>query len=529
MVYELYPQSFKDSNNDGVGDLKGIIEKLDYLQDLGVGAIWMTPIYTSPLVDNGYDIADYQNINEIYGSLADLKNLIKAAEAKQIKIIMDLVLNHTSDQHNWFLQAKTSKANPYRDYYIWRDQPDEKKSIFGGSAWTYDSTTKQYYFHQFAKEQPDLNWENPKLRSEISAMIKWWVDFGVKGFRLDVIDLIGKEVDKKIYSNGPNLHQFIKDLRAESWNSAEFLTVGECWGASIDDGIKYSNEKNDEFSMIFQFEQITELQSELGKYLYKEIDFIALKKVYKKWQQGLHGLGWNSLYLGNHDLPRMISKYGNDQEFRVASSKTLFTTLFLMEGTPFIYQGDEIGMTNTNWENITDYQDVEIKNTYQDLVLDEKKLTHEEFMQGLKANGRDHARTPMQWDGSENAGFSNAKPWIKVNENYQTINVENDLKNPSGIYNYLKTLINFRNKSEYADLIANSLYVPTLIDDSYLFAYARTNGQKTIKILANWSEKELDLSVLNLQGLEVLLNTHDSFADLKLKAWQTVVLLETRI
>ncbi|WP_027063242.1 alpha-glucosidase [Mesoplasma seiffertii] len=528
VVYELYLQSFYDSNNDGIGDIEGAIEKLDYLKNLGVGAIWLTPIYDSPLIDNGYDVADYQNINPIYGDIEKFKEFIQKAKNIDIKIIMDMVVNHTSDQHHWFKESRKSRNNPYRNYYIWRDKPDNTSSIFGGSAWTFDDSTNQYYFHQFAKEQPDLNWENPIVRKEIAVMIKWWCELGVMGFRFDVIDLIGKEVDNKIFANGPKLHQYIKELRKNSWASDIFLTVGECWGATIEDAIMYSSPNAEEFSMVFQFEHITQLQDQISKYKPKAVDFVKLKKIYKKWQQGLHGRGWNSLFLGNHDLPRMVSKYGNDSKYRKQSSKTLFTTLFLMQGTPYIFQGDEIGMTNLNWKNISDYKDVEIKNTYTDLVSKQNKLTHDEFILGILQNGRDHARTPFQWNQQINGGFSKSIPWIPINNNYSTINADEDLKDPNGIYNFLQKLIKFRNNSEYSEIIEKGIYVPFLVEDPNLFIYARANKHTVIKIIANWSEETIDITALKVSGLKILLNTETSFENNKLRPWQTVVLREDR-
>ncbi|KNG79535.1 alpha-glucosidase [Mycoplasma sp. HU2014] len=523
VVYEMYLQSFKDSNNDGIGDLNGAIEKLEYLKNLGIGAIWLTPIYKSPLVDNGYDISDYKDINLIYGDLDKFKEFVDKADSLDIKIVMDLVLNHTSDQHEWFKQARSSKDNPYRDYYIWRDEPSDINSVFGGSAWEYDETTNQYYFHLFAKEQPDLNWENPKVREEIAKTVKWWCDFGIKGFRLDVIDLIGKEVDKKILNNGPNLHKYLQDLRVNSWKTSDVMTVGECWGATIDQAIQFSNDDNQEFSMVFNFEPILSFFSQEHKFKKTPVDFVKFKKIFEKWQQGLFNKGWSGLFLTNHDMPRMVSRFGNDKEYRIESSKTISTAIYLMQGTPFIHQGDEIGMTNVNWTDLNKYRDVEILNTYQTDVLGKKNITHDEFIEGVLEVGRDHSRTPIQWDDSEFAGFSKTRPWIDVNDNYKEVNAKNDLANPNGIYNFLKSLISFRNKSQYADIINNGWFELIKADDKNIFAYSRTFENKTIKIISNWSENIVDISDIVNKNEEVLLNTESSFDDMKLQPWQSIV------
>ncbi|WP_434336398.1 glycoside hydrolase family 13 protein [Mycoplasma capricolum] len=523
VVYEMYLQSFKDSNNDGIGDLDGAIEKLEYLKELGIGAIWLTPIYDSPLVDNGYDISNYQSINQIYGGLEKFKKFVDKANELNIGIIMDLVLNHTSDQHEWFKQSRSSKTNPYRDYYIWRDQPNDITSAFGGSAWTYDKTTNQYYFHMFAKEQPDLNWQNPKVREEIAKMVKWWCDFGIMGFRLDVIELLGKRIDQKILSNGPMLHKYIQDLRKNSWDSNEFLTVGECWSADIDHAIQYSNEKNEEFSMIFNFEPVTSFFNKDNKYKKKAVDFLELKQIYKKWQQGLHNKGWSGLFLSNHDLPRMVSRYGNDQKYRIQSAKTLLTTIFLMQGTPFIHQGDEIGMTNVNWTDLNKYKDVEIKNTYQSEVLKNKTLTYDQFIEGILENSRDHSRTPYQWNDSKYAGFSNHQPWIDVNDNYKEINAKNDLKNPNGIYHYLKKLIKFREESNYSQLIIDAKFELLDPNNTKLFAYSRIDQNRSIKIIANWSDEQVNISHLISQDNKIILNTEIDFDQNTLKPWQTII------
>lgn len=382
VVYQIYPRSFKDTNNDGIGDIQGIIEKLDYLATLGIDVIWLSPVYKSPMVDNGYDISDYQDIDEIFGSLDDMDQLIKEANQRGIKIVMDLVVNHTSDKHPWFLEAKKSIDNPYRDYYIWRNEDNGLRSIFGGSAWEYDENTKQYYFHNFAKEQPDLNWENPQVRNEIYEMINWWLKRGISGFRLDVIDLIGKEVDKKIIADGPKLHELIQEMNQHTFGNYDALTVGETWSATPESAKLYSDPKRNELNMIFQFEHMTLDWGKHGKWTPIDLDFIKLKQILSKWQTEINP-GWNSLFWCNHDLPRIVSRWGNDGKYREESAKLFAIILHFMKGTPYIYQGEEIGMTNVKFPNLSDYNDVEIHGTYQDFVLEQKLLSHDEFMQGV--------------------------------------------------------------------------------------------------------------------------------------------------
>ncbi|PJN62754.1 Oligo-1,6-glucosidase [Paenibacillus sp. GM1FR] len=487
VVYQIYPLSFQDHNGDGIGDLEGIVSRLDYLQQLGIGAIWLSPVCKSPQDDYGYDISDYQDIDPMFGSLEDMETLILEAKKRDIRIIMDLVLNHTSDEHPWFLEAKKGKDNPYHDYYIWRDgvegtPPNDLGSTFGGSAWKWVPEIGQYYLHLFSVKQPDLNWENPKVRQEIYNMINWWIDKGVGGFRLDVIDLIGKEPDLKITGNGPNLHKYIRELSKETFQKAEdLLTVGETWGATPEIAKLYSNPDGSEFSMVFQFEHISlDEQEGKGKWDLKPLDVMALKKVLSKWQTELKGDAWNSLFWNNHDLPRIVSRWGNDGEFRVESAKMLATLLHGMQGTPYIYQGEELGMTNVQY-TIEDYRDIELLNFYKERMG--KGYPEQSVMESIYAKGRDNARTPMQWDTSDNAGFTQGEPWIKVNPNYTHIHAEESLNNPESIFHYYRKLIQLRKDHE---VIVYGDYELIFPENPDVFAYTRTLNSTTILVVCNF-------------------------------------------
>ncbi|TDL69190.1 alpha-glucosidase [Paenibacillus amylolyticus] len=487
VVYQIYPRSFQDRNGDGIGDLKGIVSRLDYLQELGIGAIWLSPVCKSPQDDYGYDISDYQDIDPMFGSLEDMETLILEAKKRDIRIIMDLVLNHTSDEHPWFQEAKKSKDNPYHDYYVWRDgvegtPPNDLGSTFGGSAWEWVPEIGQYYLHLFSVKQPDLNWENPKVRQEIYDMINWWIDKGVGGFRLDVIDLIGKEPDLKITGNGPNLHQYIRELSKETFQKAEdLLTVGETWGATPEIAKLYSNPDGSEFSMVFQFEHISlDEQEGKGKWDLKPLDVMALKKVLSKWQTELKGDAWNSLFWNNHDLPRIVSRWGNDGEFRVESAKMLATLLHGMQGTPYIYQGEELGMTNVQYA-IEDYRDIELLNFYKERMG--KGYPEQSVMESIYAKGRDNARTPMQWDTSDNSGFTQGEPWIKVNPNYKHIHAEESLNNPESIFHYYRKLIQLRKDHE---VIVYGDYELIFPENPDVFAYTRTLNGTTILVVCNF-------------------------------------------
>lgn len=493
VVYQIYPRSFKDSNGDGIGDINGIREKLDYLKELGIDVIWLSPVYKSPNDDNGYDISDYCDIMDEFGTMEDMDNLLKEANERGIKILMDLVVNHTSDEHKWFIEAKKSKDNEYRDYYIWRDkveghEPNELGSCFSGSAWQYDETTGQYYLHLFSKKQPDLNWENEKVRNEVYKMMNFWVDKGIGGFRMDVIDLIGKVPDEMITGNGPKLHEYLQEMNKAALEGKDLLTVGETWGATPDVAKLYSNPGRKELSMVFQFEHIGLDQIEgKEKWDVKSLELLDLKKVLSKWQTELEGQGWNSLFWNNHDLPRIVSRWGNDKEYRIESAKMLATLLHGMKGTPYIYQGEELGMTNVRFDDINEYNDIESLNMYKDRLS--KGYSHNEIMESIYAKGRDNARTPMQWDDSENAGFTTGTPWLAVNKNYDKINAKQCLQDENSIFNHYKKLIDIRKNN---DTIIYGDYKLLCEDDENIFAYVRElNGDK-ILVVCNFYDKDVE-------------------------------------
>lgn len=495
VIYQIYPKSFQDSNGDGIGDIPGIIGRLDYLKELGIDAIWLSPVCRSPQDDNGYDISDYQDIDPMFGSLADMEELIAEAAKRNIRIVMDLVLNHSSDEHFWFLEAKKSRENPYHDYYVWRDGEEgtpsnDMRACFGGSAWQWVPELGQYYFHQFSVKQPDLNWENPRLREEIYTMIRWWMEKGVRGFRLDVIDQIAKVPDRKITNNGPRLHEFIQELSRETFQQGDLVTVGEAWGANPGIAKQFSNPDGSELSMVFQFEHMSlDQQPGKGKWDLAPLDLVALKKVLAKWQKELAGNGWNSLFWNNHDLPRIVSRWGDDGRYRVESAKMLATLLHGMQGTPYIYQGEEIGMTNAPYE-IEDYRDIELLNLYEERLKD--GVPKEEIMRSIHARGRDNARTPMQWDNSENAGFTEGMPWIRVNPNYKVINAEAAMKDGDSVFHYYKKLIALR--KEY-DIFTEGAYRPVLLEDANIFSYIRESGEEKLLVAANFYGNKISYKI----------------------------------
>lgn len=513
VVYQIYPRSFCDSNGDGIGDLQGIISKLDYLQNLGVNVIWLSPVYRSPMDDNGYDISDYQDIAPEFGTMEDMQQLLDEAKYRGIRIIMDLVVNHTSDEHPWFISARETKDSPYRDYYIWRDkqvdgtEPDDQGSLFGGSAWQYDEQTDEYYYHLFSKRQPDLNWENPAVHQAIFEMMNWWIDKGIGGFRLDVIDLIGKEIDKGITGNGPNLHPLLQKMNKATFGDKALLTVGETWGATPEIAKLFSGEQREELSMVFQFEHITLTWKEGDKWQPVEFNLPALKQVLTKWQVELETEGWNSLFWNNHDLPRIVSKYGDEGQYRVESAKMLATTLHMMKGTPYIYQGEEIGMTNVAFESIEDYCDIETLNFYYERTAN--GVTEEAMLAAVHENSRDNARTPMQWDSSSYAGFSSSKPWIKVNPNYKNINVEAALNDTQSIFYHYQRLIELRHAFP---LIVNGRFKPLLEQHEQVFAYLREDDHQQIVVINNFSNQSVVINVpkiLEYKNLECLIYNYE--------------------
>lgn len=515
VFYQIYPKSFQDTNGDGIGDIPGIIKRLDYLEKLGVDGVWLSPVYASPQKDNGYDISDYRAVHPAFGTMADMEELIAQAGRRGITIIMDLVLNHTSDQHFWFQEALKGRDNPYHDYYIWRDgapdcPPNDLKAVFGGSAWTWVPELGQYYFNCFSPWQPDLNWENPAVRRELYDMIRFWVDKGVGGFRLDVIDNIGKEPDRKITSNGPRLHEYIRELRRSAFREDTLVTVGEAWSAGVDSAKLYANPDGSELSMIFQFEHMC-LDSGADKWDPKPLSLTALKRCYDRWQTGLEGAGWNSLFLENHDLPRIVSRWGDDGRYRVESAKMLAVMCHGMQGTPYIYQGEEIGMTNIRLP-IEEYDDLEILNAYKEQVARGREA--EDMLAAIYARGRDNARTPMQWSDGPYAGFSDVRPWLPVNPNCTEINVQAALADPDSLFWFYRKLIALRKQYPVFREGSFALLCP---DDPYVFAYTRDTGKERLLVVCNFTAEERPWSCPEpFRGGEVLLaNYPDSSQTLR--------------
>ena len=496
VVYQIYPRSFKDSNGDGIGDLRGIIEKLDYLQLLGVDVVWLSPVYDSPNDDNGYDIRNYQAIMTEFGTMDDWKEMLAGMHQRGIKLMMDLVVNHSSDEHAWFVESRKSKDNPYRDYYIWREgkdgkEPNDWKSFFSGSTWKKDETTGEYYLHLFSMKQPDLNWENPTLREEVYKMMRWWLDLGIDGFRMDVINLISKQLDKPELPmdsvfNGPRVGEFLQEMNREVLSRYDTITVGEAPAARIQDALAYANLDGSQLNMVFQFEHVDLDAGPGGKWDLTPLTLDKLKKSLSKWQTKLHGKAWNSLYWDNHDQPRAVSRFGNDSEqFRVKSAKMLGTLLHFMQGTPYIYQGEEIGMTNVRFESIDDYKDIETINMYNEYKALGK--TDEEIMGPVYYKGRDNARTPMHWDATPNAGFTTGQPWIKLNPNYPVINVEQAIADPNSVFHYYRRLIQFRKQ---LPVMIEGKYELILADHQQIYAYTRIYKDEMLLVIANMSNEE---------------------------------------
>ena len=505
VIYQVYPKSFQDSNGDGIGDIPGIISKLDYLEKLGIGGIWLSPVYTSPQVDNGYDISDYQGINPDYGTMDDMKRLIAEADRRDIKIIMDLVVNHTSDQHAWFVNAIQSKDSKFRDFYIWRDGqngniPNDLQSTFSGSAWQFSAQTGQYFLHLFAKEQPDLNWQNKKMRNSIYAMMNFWIDMGIGGFRMDVIDLIGKEPDQMITSNGPQLHPYLEEMNKATFSGKDFLSVGETWGATPEIAKSYSNPSGNELSMVFQFEHVTldEIPGQ-SKWHTRPLDYAKLKQVLAKWQTQLYQNGWNSLFWNNHDLPRAVSQFGNDQEYRVRSAKMLAIALHGMQGTPYIFQGEEIGLTNTPVNDISEVNDIEARNMYAAGILQGKEPA--ELIAAINHKSRDNARRPIPWSNTQNGGFSTGKPWLPLNPQFPTINIAAALEDPDSVFYTYQKLIELRKQNPV--LVDGKFELLATSDD--IFAYTRTLDSTKWLVVVNWTGTEKQLNLPNMAIKQVLI------------------------
>lgn len=509
VIYQIYPRSFQDTNGDGFGDFQGIIKRLPYLEKLGIDCIWLCPVYRSPQDDNGYDISDYCDVDPMFGTMADMEELIGKAREHGIYIVMDLVLNHSSDEHKWFIEAKKSRENPYHDYYVWRDGkegvlPNDMKAAFGGSAWEWVPEVEQYYFHQFSVKQPDLNWENPKLRQELWDIINFWIDKGVGGFRLDVIDLVGKVPDEKITSNGPKLHEYIKEMTAHTFVRDNLISVGETWSATPEIAKLYSNPDGSELSMVFQFEHICLDQQEgKEKWDLAPLPFHKFKEVWNKWQTELYGCGWSSLFWDNHDLPRIVSRWGDEGQYREESAKMLATLLHGMQGTPYIYQGEELGMTNVKYE-LEEYRDIELFGMYKERRA--QGYTHEELMESIYAKTRDNARTPMQWDTTEQAGFTTGKPWMKVNPNYTEINAAEQVDCEDSIFNYYRKLIQLRKE---LPVLTDGKFTMLDMDHNQIFAYLRDNGEDKLLVVCNFYGNTVDYAVSEkAEDLELLIGNY---------------------
>lgn len=505
IVYEIYVKSFQDSDGDGIGDLGGIIRRLDYLHELGVDVLWLTPIYESPGEDNGYDISDYCQIMKEYGTLDTFAELLEEAHKRDMRIIMDLVVNHTSDQHIWFQQSRSSKDNPYRDYYIWEDKkedgsaPNNWTSSFLGPAWEYDGNTDQYYLHMFAAKQPDLNWDNEAVREDVYEMMTWWLDQGIDGFRMDVISLISKDraalrKDSPIKghtaaANGPRVHEYLQEMNEKVLSRYDIMTVGETPAVTVEEAVRYANSDQTELSMIFQFELMDVDGGESGKWNDTRYRLRDIKNVLGKWQKALHGQAWNSLFWNNHDQPRAASRFGDTstEETWKKSAKMLATALYLLEGTPYLYQGEELGMTNMPFQSMEEFRDIESIQAYQTYVCDEKSIFHEDMMRYLRKSSRDNARTPMQWDASPHGGFTSGTPWIMANPNYTSVNAEAQLQDSDSIFRYYQKLLHYRKNSE---VIGNGAYEELLPEHESVYAYKRTYGGKAVLVFCNFSNME---------------------------------------
>lgn len=525
VVYQIYPRSFYDSNGDGIGDLRGIIQKLDYLQELGVDVVWLSPVYKSPNDDNGYDISDYQEIMDEFGTLADWEELLAEMHRRGIKLMMDLVVNHSSDEHRWFVESRKSKDNPYRDYYIWRPgkdghEPNNWASFFGGSAWQYDEATDEYYLHLFSKKQPDLNWENPRVRAKVYDMMHWWLKKGIDGFRMDVINVISKvpglpdapvvtndryQFGSQYFIHGPRLLEFLQEMKREVLSKYDIFTVGETPLATTEHAIDITHEETGHLNMLFQFEHMDLDKDRSGtsaKWGLKPWDLLDLKRVMSSWQKELEHKGWNSLYLSNHDQPRAVSRFGDDGQYRGESAKLLATFLHMLHGTPYVYQGEEIGMTNVKFASIEDYRDIETLNMYREFV-EQKGADPQVVMAMIHTKSRDNARTPMQWDEREHAGFTTGTPWIKVNPNYQSLNVKQALADPNSIFAYYQKLIRLRKEHP---IVVYGTYDLILDAHEQIYAFTRTLQDDRLLVILNFSK---DTPVFALP-------THIAFADKQL-------------
>ena len=545
VIYQIYPRSFQDSNGDGIGDLNGVTMRLDYLKKLGIDVIWLSPVYKSPNDDNGYDISDYRDIMTEFGTMEDFDRMLAAAHERGIKIVMDLVVNHTSDEHKWFIESRKSKDNPYRDYYIWKDprdghEPTNWGSNFSGSAWKFDETTGQYYLHLFSEKQPDLNWENPKVRDAVYDMMTWWCDKGIDGFRMDVISMISKvqsypdgELFDGVYGNanpyvcnGPRVHEFLQEMNRRVLSRYDIMTVGEAAGVTVEEAKRYANNEGTELGMVFHFEHTdgsSNSESVIGKWTVNPPRLTYVRGILNKWQTELEGKAWGSLYWDNHDQPRAVSRFGNDsKEWREVSAKMLATVLHMQKGTPYVYQGEEFGMTNMHFESIDDCRDIEEINAYQQYVTNHKLVDAETMLRCFDTIARDNARTPVQWDASANAGFTTGTPWIKVNPNYTEINAEAALADPNSVFYYYQKLIRLRHTTP---IIVYGTFRPLLPDSEVLYAYEREMDGKVLTVAANWTDREQECTLFDdLEG-EELISNYDSHRTGILQPYEARVIL----
>ena len=541
VVYQIYPRSFCDSNGDGIGDLNGITSKLDYLKELGIDVIWLSPVYKSPNDDNGYDISDYEDIMTEFGTMDDFDKMLAAAHERGIKIVMDLVVNHTSDEHPWFVESRSSKDNEKRDYYIWKEGKDGKEptnwgSAFSGPAWKYDEKTDMYYLHLFSVKQPDLNWENPKVRKEVFDMMTRWCEKGIDGFRMDVISLISKPEgypdakvvglygDMGICANGPKVHDYLKEMNEKVLSKFDIMTVGETAGVTLEEAKKYANTDGSELNMVFQFEHMDLDGGEKFKWSTKPMPLVPLKENLSKWQKGLDGVAWNSLYFCNHDQPRIVSRLGDESDaYRELSAKCIATCLHMMQGTPYVYQGEELGMTNTVFNSVDDFRDLESINAYRELV-ESGLYTDEDMFPKIAHKSRDNARTPMQWDAGANAGFTTGTPWIAVNPNYKKINVADQLKREDSVFHYYQKLIRLRKENE---IIVYGNYELLLPEDENIFAYKRTLDNQKLLVVCNFSKSEQRFDFSGYENAKVLISNYnrDAGEDGILKPYEATVLL----
>ena len=541
VVYQIYPRSFCDSNGDGIGDLNGITSKLDYLKELGIDVIWLSPVYKSPNDDNGYDISDYEDIMTEFGTMEDFDKMLSAAHERGIKIVMDLVVNHTSDEHPWFVESRSSKDNEKRDYYIWKEGKDGKEptnwgSAFSGPAWKYDEHTDMYYLHLFSVKQPDLNWENPKVRNEVYDMMTRWCEKGIDGFRMDVISLISKPVgypdakvvglygDMGICANGPKVHDYLKEMNERVLSKFDIMTVGETAGVTLEEAKKYANTDGSELNMVFQFEHTDLDGGERFKWDTKPMPLVPLKENLSKWQKGLEDVAWNSLYFCNHDQPRIVSRLGDESDaYRELSAKCIATCLHMMQGTPYIYQGEELGMTNTVFNSVDDFRDLESINAYRELI-ESGLFTKDDMFPKIAHKSRDNARTPMPWDDSENAGFTTGTPWLALNPNYKKINIADQLRREDSVFHYYQKLIRLRKENE---IIVYGKYELLLPEDENIFAYTRTLGNKKLITVCNFSKSEQKFDFTGYENAKVLISNYGG--DIRdggiLKPYAAVVLL----